>query len=152
MYGFPSETVQDTIDSLERVRQLFEAGCVQSAFWHRFAATEHSPIGKQPELYGIRVRREPSTFAKNDLAFVDPTGVDHDSLGDGLRKALYNFMHGVGFTADVRSWFPRKLEVPATEVAGDLIRNALSSNSGGSSSTGTTARRNTRLPKSRPGR
>ena len=155
MYGFPSETVQETIDSLERVRQLFEAGCVQSAFWHRFAATEHSPIGKQPELYGIRVRREPSTFAKNDLAFEDRTGVDHDALGEGLRKALYNFMHGVGIDADVRSWFPRKLKVPATTVASDLIRNALSSSSGGSSSTRTAAgqaRRSTRPARSRRAR
>ena len=158
MYGFPSETVQETIDSLERVRQLFEAGCVQSAFWHRFAATEHSPIGKQPELYGIRVRREPSTFARNDLAFFDPVGADHDALGEGLRKALYNFMHGVGFSDDVRGWFPRKLKVPATTVASDLIRGALSSDTGGSStssrtgSTGVTAPRNTRSPRSRRAR
>ena len=56
MYGFPTETAQETIDALERVRQLFAAGCIQSAYWHRFAATAHSPIGQQPELYGIRLR------------------------------------------------------------------------------------------------
>ena len=50
MYGFPTETAQDTIDALERVRQLFAEGCVQSAFWHRFTATAHSPIGRAPEL------------------------------------------------------------------------------------------------------
>jgi len=143
MYGFPSETVQETVDSLERVRQLFEAGCVQSAFWHRFAATAHSPIGKQPELYGIRLRPEPSTFAKNDVAFDDPTGTDHELLGAGLRKALYNYMHGVGFDADVRSWFPRK-QVPATTVARDLIRRALSTGTGGSSSSRGQGRRSTR--------
>ena len=32
-------------------------------------------------------------------------GTDLDALGRGLRKALYNFMHGVGLDADVRSWF-----------------------------------------------
>ncbi len=143
MYGFPSETVQETVDSLERVRQLFEAGCVQSAFWHRFAATAHSPIGKQPELYGIRLRAEPSTFARNDVAFDDPTGTDHEMLGAGLRKALYNYMHGAGFDADVRSWFPRK-QVPATTVARDLIRSALSTGTGGSSSTRARGRRSTR--------
>jgi radical SAM superfamily enzyme YgiQ (UPF0313 family) len=125
MYGFPTETVQDTVDSLERVRQLFEAGCVQSAFWHRFAATAHSPIGKQPELYGIRLRDAPPiAFAKNDLAFDDPTGADHDMLGVGLRKALYNYMHGLGLDADIRSWFPRR-KVPATTVAPTFVHDAL---------------------------
>jgi radical SAM superfamily enzyme YgiQ (UPF0313 family) len=131
MYGFPTETVQDTVDSLERVRQLFDAGCVQSAFWHRFTATVHSPIGKQPELFNIRVKPEPSTFAQNDLPFEDPTGVDHDALGVGLRKALYNYMHGQGLDADVRSWFPRD-QIPAAAVASDLVRSAISASGDGS--------------------
>ncbi|MEJ7600090.1 MAG: radical SAM protein, partial [Kofleriaceae bacterium] len=97
MYGFPTETAQDTIDALERVRQLFAEGCVQSAFWHRFTATVHSPIGRAPELFGIRLRPAPTiTFARNDVAFDDPTGCDHDFFADGLRKALYNYMHGIG--------------------------------------------------------
>ena len=126
MYGFPTETTQETIDSLERVRQLFEAGCVQSAFWHRFAATAHSPIGRQPEVYNIRLHPEPEvTFARNDLAFTDPTGTDHDQLGLGLKKALYNYMHGLGLDADVRTWFARKRTIPATTVPKDLIRTAL---------------------------
>jgi radical SAM superfamily enzyme YgiQ (UPF0313 family) len=106
MYGFPTETEQETIDSLERVRQLFAAGCLQSAHWHRFAATVHSPIGRHPERFGIRmVPAAPATFARNEVGFVDPTGCDHDRLGVGLRRALYNFMHGVGLDADVRTWF-----------------------------------------------
>ena len=128
MYGFPSETAQETVDSLERVRQLFAAGCVQSAFWHRFAATAHSPIGKQPELFAIRLRPQPAApFARNDLPFDDLTGVDHDQLGVGLRKALYNYMHGLGLDADVRTWFPRRARVPATTVAPDLIAQAITS-------------------------
>ncbi len=59
MYGFPTETEQETVDALERVRQLFAEGCIQSAFWHRFAATAWSPIGAQPDRYGIRVLRPP---------------------------------------------------------------------------------------------
>ncbi|HVZ73331.1 MAG TPA: radical SAM protein [Polyangia bacterium] len=133
MYGFPTETRQETIDALERVRQLFEEGCIQSAFWHRFAATAHSPIGQRPELFGIRLRKEPTTtFARNELPFDDPTGVDHEALGRGLRKAVYNFMHGIGLDADVRTWFdepsrrPRgKARVPPPEVPRDLIRRAL---------------------------
>jgi len=128
MYGFPSETEQETIDSLERVRQLFEADCIQSAFWHRFAATAHSPIGLDPAGYGIQLRQAPApTFARNDLAFTDPTGADHDFLRDGLRRAVYNYMHGFGMDADVRSWFGkrRKRRVPAAGVAPDLISRAL---------------------------
>jgi radical SAM superfamily enzyme YgiQ (UPF0313 family) len=137
MYGFPTETEQETVDALERVRQLFEEGCLQSAFWHRFAATAHSPIGLHPEVYGIRLRREPKvTFARNELPFDDPTGCDHERLGHGLRKAVYNYMHGVGLDADVRTWFddvaPRRKargararRLPAPAVPHDLIRSAL---------------------------
>src|SRR6185295_5524845 len=85
MYGFPTETAQETIDSLERVRQLFAAGCLQSAFWHRFAVTVHSPIGRAPELFGIRLRASPApAFARNDVAFDDPTGCDHQLFAAGL--------------------------------------------------------------------
>ena len=113
MYGFPTETEQDTIDALERVRQLFAAGCIQSAYWHRFAATAHSPIGLDPEAYGITLRPPAQiTFAHNDVAFDDPTGTDHDFLGLGLRKALYNYMHGVGLEADVREWFGQRTARP----------------------------------------
>jgi hypothetical protein len=106
MYGFPTETVQDTVDALDRVRQLFAAGCIQSAYWHRFAATAHSPIGLHPQQYGITLRAAPDiTFAHNDLEFDDPVGTDHEFLGKGLRKALYSYMHGVGLDQDVRIWF-----------------------------------------------
>ncbi len=131
MYGFPTETEQETIDSLERVRQLFAAGCVQSAFWHRFAATAHSPIGQAPDTFGIRLHREPKvTFARNDLGFDDPTGTDHDGLGAGLKRALYNYMLGTGLDLDVRRWFDepagkRKRKLPAPAVAPDLIERAL---------------------------
>jgi hypothetical protein len=142
MYGFPTETVQDTIDALERVRQLFAAGCIQSAYWHRFAATAHSPIGLQPQKFGITLRPPAHvTFAHNDIAFEDPVGTDHDFLGGGLRRALYNYMHGVGLDTDVREWFeelPRsrarggsrrqrrsRPAVPAATVPPDLIERFL---------------------------
>lgn len=142
MYGFPTETAQDTIDALERVRQLFAAGCIQSAYWHRFTATAHSPIGLHPQQYAISLRPPPAvTFAHNDLSFDDPVATDHDYLGSGLRKALYNYMHGVGLDADVREWFePRpagrrrghaharstaRPAVPVTSVPPDLIESFL---------------------------
>jgi hypothetical protein len=127
MYGFPTETVQETIDSLERVRQLFLNGCLTSAFWHRFSATAHSPIGHDPDAYGIQLHRHPDVqFAENDVPFTDTTGVDHDELGVGLRKALYNYMLGIGLDADVRSWF--EVKVPKTTVDPKLIKKALEKN------------------------
>ena len=124
MYGFPTQTAQETIDSLERVRQLFEEGCLQSAFWHRFTATAHSPVGTSPAVYKIKLRAAPTTFAKNDVAFDDPVGCDHDAFAAGLRKAIYNYMHGVALDADPRSFFPRG-RVPKVTVPKDLVRRAL---------------------------
>lgn len=124
MYGFPTQTVQDTVDALEYVRQLFENDCIQSGFFHRFACTVHSPVGMNPEQYGVTLQAlPPVTFAKNDIGFHDPTGVDHDALGKGLKKAIYNYMHGIGLDEDVRSWFPFK--VPRTTVARNRISHAL---------------------------
>jgi len=124
MYGFPTQTVQDTVDALEYVRQLFAAGCIQSGFFHRFACTVHSPVGRDPAAYGITLQPlPPVSFAKNDIGFIDPTGVDHDALGVGLKKAIYNFMHGIGLDEDVRSWFD--FSVPKTRVARQRIARAL---------------------------
>jgi hypothetical protein len=125
MYGFPTQTVQDTVDSLENVRQLFLNGCIHSGFFHRFACTVHSPVGREPESFGIRLLPLPdSPFARNDVGFVDPAGVDHDRLGRALKKAIYNFMHGVGLDEDVRSWFDEK-RVPKTTVPRHRIAKAL---------------------------
>ncbi len=127
MYGFPTQTVQDTVDALEYVRQLFENGCIHSGFFHRFTCTVHSPVGKDPAAYGITLQPlPPISFAKNDVAFIDPTGVDHDLLGQGLRKAIYNYMHGIALDDDVRNWFdlPRG-QVPKPSVPRQKIARAL---------------------------
>ena len=126
MYGFPTQTVQETIDSLERVRQLFVHGCLNSAFWHRFSATAHSPVGLNPEEFGVTIteqKQDETHFARNDLEFVDSTGIDHGALGFGLKKAVYNYMLGIGLDTDVREWFD--FEVPKAQVDQNLIRKAL---------------------------
>ncbi|PQA83199.1 radical SAM protein [Limnohabitans sp. TS-CS-82] len=127
MYGFPTQTLQDTVDALEYVRQLFENGCIQSGFFHRFACTVHSPVGKDPAAYGIQLIPLPDvSFAKNDIGFIDPTETDHDTLGLGLKKAIYNFMHGVGLEQDVRSWFELpKGQCPKSTVVRHRIAKAL---------------------------
>ncbi|MCB4364699.1 radical SAM protein [Hydrogenophaga taeniospiralis] len=127
MYGFPTQTLQDTVDALEYVRQLFEAGCIQSGFFHRFSCTVHSPVGLDPAAYGIElIPLPPVSFAKNDIGFIDPSGTDHDALGIGLRKAIYNYMHGLCVEDDVRRWFehlPHK--VPKPTVSRHRIAKAL---------------------------
>jgi radical SAM superfamily enzyme YgiQ (UPF0313 family) len=125
MYGFPTQTVQDTVDALEYVRQLFAAGCIQSGFFHRFVCTVHSPVGLHPERFGVTLKPLPkATFARNDVGFTDPTSVDHAALGTALNKALYNYMHGIGLDEDVRAWFDRR--VPKTRVPRHFISRALS--------------------------
>ena len=126
MYGFPTQTLQDTVDALEYVRQLFENGCIQSGFFHRFACTVHSPVGKNPADYGVQVVPLPEvSFAKNDIAFIDPTGTDHNTLGTGLKKAIYNYMHGVGLEDDVRNWFELPGKCPKSSVPRHKIAKAL---------------------------
>jgi hypothetical protein len=109
MYGYPTQTVQETIDSLEMVRQLFEEGVLKSGFWHQFALTAHSPIGLEPEKYQIIPKMNPISFANNDIAFKDKTGIDHSQFSFGLKKSLFNFMHGIGFDFPLQDWFDFKI-------------------------------------------
>ncbi|RYZ20856.1 MAG: radical SAM protein [Chitinophagaceae bacterium] len=123
MYGFPTQTEQETIDSLELVRQLFATGVLQSAFWHLFTMTAHSPVGLDPARYKVRKRTEAvGTFANNDIDHDDPAG-DHERFGFGLRKALHNYMHGACFDFPLQKWFDFK--VPRPTVAADTIAKAL---------------------------
>ncbi|MBP7568686.1 MAG: radical SAM protein, partial [Acidobacteria bacterium] len=106
MYGFPTQTERETVAALDTVRRLFREGCLHSAYWHRFALTAHSPIARTPAAYGIRLlpaRR--GGFARNELPYTEPEGIDHERLGPGLRKAVYNFMHGIGLDTPARQWF-----------------------------------------------
>ncbi|HEY4652046.1 MAG TPA: radical SAM protein, partial [Pontibacter sp.] len=125
MYGFPTETTQETIDSLEVVRQLFGNNVIQSGYWHRFSMTAHSPIGKNPEKYGVvKVGPPEGDFANNDLWHDDPQGTDHSLFSAGLAKALYNYMHGVALEEPLSFWFDFK--TPRTTIKPDLISSAIS--------------------------
>ena len=120
MYGFPTQTAQETIDSLEMVRQLFEAGVLQSAFWHLFTMTAHSPVGLNPEKYKVQKLTDTiGSFANNDIAHIDPTGADHESFSFGLKKSLLNYMHGTCFDVPLHKWFDFK--VPKTTIPADYI-------------------------------
>jgi hypothetical protein len=124
MYGFPTQTAQETIDSLEMVRQLFLNGVLQSGFWHLFSMTAHAPIGLAPKNYGVlKTGPEKGGFANNDLIHEDPTGTDHEMFSKGLKKSLFNYMHGVGFDFPLSDWFDFK--IPATSIPPNFILDAL---------------------------
>ena len=121
MYGYPTQTIQETVDSLEMVRQLFEIGVLQSGFWHQFAMTAHSPVGMNPEQFGVIPEQNEITFANNDINFKDKTGINHDKFSFGLKKSLFNFMHGIGFEFNLQEWFDFK--IPKTKISSNYIEN-----------------------------
>ncbi|WP_333600336.1 B12-binding domain-containing radical SAM protein [Flavobacterium sp.] len=123
MYGYPTQTIQETVDSLEMVRQLFELGIIQSGFWHQFAMTAHSPVGMFPEEFGVIPEKNDISFANNDIQFKDKTGINHDKFSFGLKKSLFNYMHGICFEYDLQEWFDFK--IPKTTIHSDFIVTSL---------------------------
>ena len=126
MYGFPTQTAQETIDSLEVVRQLFENNILHSGFWHRFAMTVHSPVGQNPEKYNVKCKKTGlNPFANNDIEHVDVKGAQHELFSEGLKKSLYNYMHDVGFDLPLQQWF--NFKIPPTTIAPEYIYSSLNS-------------------------
>jgi len=124
MYGFPTQTVQETVDALEMVRQLFETGVLKSAFWHLFTMTAHSPVGLAPENYKVKkVSEAVGSFANNDIAHIDPSGANHEIFGYGLKKAILNYMHGACFEFPLQKWF--EFKIPKTSIAPNYIQTQL---------------------------
>ncbi len=123
MYGFPTQSEQETVDSLEVVRQLFEQGLVHSGYWHRFCMTVHSPVGKDPAAFHVKSLRQESTFAENDVPHKDPKGCNHEKFSNGLKKALLNYMHAQCFEFDLQEWFDFK--IPKTTVKKNFISRIL---------------------------
>ncbi len=124
MYGFPTQTEQETIDALEIVRQFFHEGLIQSAFWHMFTATVHSEVGRHPEKYHCRIIDHPDgRFANNDLLHEDSIGCDPHVYAQGLNKAVYNFMHGIGTDLSVKAWFD--FRVPAISIKRNYVKRAI---------------------------
>ncbi|SIT95990.1 Radical SAM superfamily enzyme YgiQ, UPF0313 family [Epilithonimonas bovis DSM 19482] len=123
MYGYPTQTIQETVDSLEMVRQLFEMGILQSGFWHQFAMTAHAPVGINPEEFGVTPIKQDISFATNDIDFTDKTGIDHSQFSFGLKKSLFNYMHGINFEIPLQDWFDFK--IPRTTVHPDYIHDCL---------------------------
>jgi hypothetical protein len=138
IYGYWDESEQEIIDSAEIVRQLFAAGLLDSAFWHKFALTVHSRLyaeklkGLHPELIplgDIRAgagteaapnAKPPKIFALNDLSFKGENRFDRYAAP--LEQLLARWMRGDCDTP-VQNAFP--FNVPKPSVAANLIHKLL---------------------------
>ncbi|MCX6997730.1 MAG: radical SAM protein [Kiritimatiellaeota bacterium] len=136
IYGFPTQTRRETIAALEIVRTWFRRGWIQSAYWHRFALTIHSPMFRNPAAFGLRLARDRASaeagsaatpngsriarrqtraapaFAQNEITYEEAGAPDWDALGAALRTATYNYLHGLGLDGDVRAWFDLTTDSP----------------------------------------
>ena len=128
IYGFWNQTEQDMIDSLETLRQLFEAGLLDSAFFHKFTLTRHSTVfreweqGIHPDLHPILdAKTETARFAENDIPFAGEN--KSSKYGRAVSTAVDNWMHGQGLQKNVQSWFPFK--VPAPSVSKNYIQQQI---------------------------
>ena len=120
IYGFPTETAQETIDGLEFVRQMFAAGFLQSAYWHDFGVTAHSPMAAAPERYGITLRpMGDRPFSRYILPFDEPGRIDHEAFHAGLDRAVQHYQLGLALDDTVDRWFD--FAVPATTLPRDFV-------------------------------
>ena len=77
-----------------------------------------------PEKFGVtKDTNAVGTFANNDLTYTDSTGIDHEQFSFGLKKSLFNFMHGICLDYDLQDWFDFK--IPKTTIHPDFIYDAL---------------------------
>jgi hypothetical protein len=139
IYGSWNEGAQGVVDAAEVMRQLFAAGLVDSAFWHKFVLTRHSRVYREWEAgkhqggpasgpgaapaTSLMPIDEAGDFADNDLRF--------EGEGDSARytapldAALSAWMSGDGFDTPVRKWFPYPM--PASKIAADQIERYIAS-------------------------
>ncbi|PZU06445.1 MAG: radical SAM protein, partial [Chryseobacterium sp.] len=94
-----------------------------SGFWHQFAMTAHSPVGLNPEEFGVTPIKQEILFANNDIDFTDKTGIDHGKFSFGLKKSLFNYMHGINFELPLQEWFD--FRIPKTTIHPDHIHDCL---------------------------
>jgi hypothetical protein len=120
MYGFPSQTLQESVDAMEIVRQLFSEGMLDSAFWHRFVLTRHSDVFAHPSRFGVEFSPPEKALATNDIPHRDPSGCDPDVLDVPLERSLSAWMAGRDVDRPVHDWLPPG--APVTSERPDRIR------------------------------
>lgn len=126
IYGYWNQSDQDTINSMETLRQMYAAELLDSSFWHKFVLTRHSRIysewekGMHPDLKPIEPKGA-GVFAKNGLHF---QGEDRsEKFSDGLNRALQAWMHGESLNKKVNRWFDFK--TPEPTVKSDYIEESI---------------------------
>ena len=126
IYGYWFETPQDLINSMETLRQFYEAGLLDSCFWHKFVLTRHSRVydewcrGMHPELKVIEEKKVP-LFAKNGLHFEGEKS--SEKYGPSLDYSLNQWMHGQDLKKPVFKWF--NFNVPHPDVGNDFIEKLI---------------------------
>ena len=115
MYGFPTQTEDEAFAALDWVRGLFRDDLIQSAFYHRFALTVHSPVAADPERFGIVPDDDPrpgphGRFCRNEIGYREPGAPDWGAIGRRLELALYNYMEGRALSRRAAYWRKLKLE------------------------------------------
>ena len=125
IYGFYNETPQMLIDSAETLRQLFAAGLIDSAFWHKFTLTKYSTVysewksGKRKDIKLLPAKED--SFAVYEMRFDGEA--KSERYGAPLMTALDSWMHGRGLEKPVQKWFP--FSMPKLSVAPDFIDRAI---------------------------
>jgi len=123
MYGFPTQTEQETIDALEIVRQFFKEGLIQSAFWHLFTATAHSDVGKNPEKYHCTILDQPVGRLPEMISCMKIIVAACIMFCAGAEQSCVHFMHGIGTDLAIKDWFD--FPVPAISVKRNYVKQAI---------------------------
>ena len=114
IYGFWNDSPQTIIDSMETLRQFFEAGLLDSAFWHKFVLTRNSTVYNQWQKAGtldlVSSEEASSAFARNNLHFKGEE--KFNKFGAPLETALNCWMHGDRLDQHVQKWFDFQVPKP----------------------------------------
>lgn len=125
IFGFWNQTPQDLINSMETLRQMFQEGLLDSAFWHKFTLTKHSTVykeweqGKHPDLKPIP--QSPTQFAQNNISFEGEE--KSQKYSDPLNAALNQWMHGQNLQKKVETYFPFKMPQPT--IARNFVQSQI---------------------------
>ena len=121
IFGFWNQSEQDLINSMETLRQMFAAGLLDSAFWHKFSLTKHSTVyrewqqRKHPDLKPLPAPK--TQFAENDIHWEGEHKSDRYS--EPLNVALELWMHGEKLNKSAETFFPFKMPKPT--IAKDFV-------------------------------
>ena len=110
---------------METLRQFFEAGLLDSAFWHKFVLTRNSTVYNQWQKEGklnlVSSEESSSAFARNNLHFKGEE--KFNKFGAPLETALNYWMHGDRLDQAVYKWFD--FQVPKPTVNRTFINNLI---------------------------